>query len=721
MSVVGCSHDQLREEIEYNGLSAKLNIACVNSPESTTVSGNVEAIDLLQEKLSSAKIFNRRLRTAGIAYHSPHMQRIGQTYEDSLKYVFTNAANQNDSSSASSEVEMISSVLGRLIGKEEISQAAYWRKNLESPVLFSDAISLLPDKYNLQFIEIGPHPTLALPTKQTVDIGHPSGDRLHYLAALYRNRNSAVTSLSLAGSLWMLGHDIPFNRVNFQACHCKRNVLHHLHEYEWDHSEPTWIEGRHSQETRFRSYRRDELLGLRTSSVANKSHTWRNLLSVSDVPWLKDHAMENVNILPATGFIVMACKAAQQVFDDSGFEGQMELHDIHIQKALVLPQSEQVEIFTELTPRRITSIESFESWWDFKVLSHSNEVSIQHASGLVGFQPNSEWKYSSPLSWPYNEVQSMKAWYRQTDRKGSHFGPSFQIISNISFPRMRDKMISEACLRDFQLTQGEPASQYTFDVHPVLADALLQNCTLCRTRGDLHRFETKIPVFIKHVQLKPNFNYQDTGSCNIRTSAKEVAFGIDNFQTELYGPDGTPLIKFNDVRIITHKAAGGHESRTYPILYSQWIPHAALIHHDNLGRLPERLQGIQLRTTSEQSKCSRNLVRLALAMCKVDPQSRILEVSTSFTSKHKVIEEVESNLPFKIAGSVVTLRVDSIGRISTPKPQDDSFATGNVNGGKRRPPLGLFDIIIYNGVSTLLSLLTRIIGSFSLFHAVFGS
>lgn len=43
--------------------------------------------------------------------------------------------------------------------------AAYWRSNLESPVLFADAVERLYENGGFHLIEVGPYSALELPIK----------------------------------------------------------------------------------------------------------------------------------------------------------------------------------------------------------------------------------------------------------------------------------------------------------------------------------------------------------------------------------------------------------------------------------------------------------------------------------------------------------------------------------------------------------------------------
>ena len=78
MMAVGLESNLVTQTIHDIRLQDKLNIACVNSPENVTVSGDEEAVDLLATSCQERNIFARKLKTHGRAYHSRHMLTIGQ-------------------------------------------------------------------------------------------------------------------------------------------------------------------------------------------------------------------------------------------------------------------------------------------------------------------------------------------------------------------------------------------------------------------------------------------------------------------------------------------------------------------------------------------------------------------------------------------------------------------------------------------------------------------
>lgn len=107
-----------------------LSVACVNSSQSVTVSGDRSLIDQLEEVLKAEKVFARKLAVKN-AYHSKHMELIAEQYRQSLQDIKVQPGYAN--------VSMFSSVTGNTIKPEELG-ADYWVRNMVAPVLFYVAL-----------------------------------------------------------------------------------------------------------------------------------------------------------------------------------------------------------------------------------------------------------------------------------------------------------------------------------------------------------------------------------------------------------------------------------------------------------------------------------------------------------------------------------------------------------------------------------------------------
>lgn len=101
----------------------RVTVACVNSPASTTLSGDEPAIDYIQDMLVTGGVFARKLKVE-TAYHSHHMEKVAAAYSQSLKEL--------NSSEAQEDIKFFSSVTGT--AKTSSFGPTYWVENLVSQV-----------------------------------------------------------------------------------------------------------------------------------------------------------------------------------------------------------------------------------------------------------------------------------------------------------------------------------------------------------------------------------------------------------------------------------------------------------------------------------------------------------------------------------------------------------------------------------------------------------
>jgi hypothetical protein len=208
MMAIGLHYNLVNQLISNHNLEPSLCVACINSPNSTTVSGDTDALDTLFSVLQSQGVFAQKLKTDNKAYHSPLMKPAGQYYEDLLTPVFS----KRKFRPIGNGIRMFSSVTGVLADQDLVGNPTYWRKNLESPVIFPEAIDLLLSFGPHNMIEVGPHPSLVQPVR---DILQHAGDlQSGHFATLSRKTDNEIAMLNLAGALYLRGYEIPFSTIN---------------------------------------------------------------------------------------------------------------------------------------------------------------------------------------------------------------------------------------------------------------------------------------------------------------------------------------------------------------------------------------------------------------------------------------------------------------------------------------------------------------------------
>ena len=362
MMSVGLGENEVNRYIDRTA-QGKAIVACINSPDSVTVSGDAWALEKLDQNFKSEGIFARKLKVE-VAYHSHHMRAVANSYLESIKDITALT------SSADSDVKMFSSVSGKIIETRALTPE-YWVTNLVSPVRFSDAVHSLStyqpgkrrrrgvsEKFADLWLEIGPHGTLVMPVKQTLD-----DNTIGYLSILQRGKDAIGTALAVAGELWSQGYNVDLSSTNnSKGAKAKQpSLLVDAPAYPWNHGVEYWSEPRLSTAHRFRRHPRQDLLG---SPVEGSSEpAWRHFLRMSENPWMEDHQvqqrlpyqafkhtdMDQIRLnIPycSAGLMTMAVEGAKQLAEDVGLQvSGYELRDVHfLQFPMIPPEEDGVEV-----------------------------------------------------------------------------------------------------------------------------------------------------------------------------------------------------------------------------------------------------------------------------------------------------------------------------------------------------------------------------------------
>ena len=144
---------------EIANTSKGVDVAVINSPISTVLSGDSQTLELLSERLQKDGVFCRFVKV-DIASHSWHMDEI----TDALRDVLPNAID-----SVEPNIPMMSSLTGQFVTAGQLD-VQYWIDNLRQTVQFSDATQSLCDFGANTFIELSPSPVLVSALEQTFDV-----------------------------------------------------------------------------------------------------------------------------------------------------------------------------------------------------------------------------------------------------------------------------------------------------------------------------------------------------------------------------------------------------------------------------------------------------------------------------------------------------------------------------------------------------------------------
>jgi SAM-dependent methyltransferase len=403
----------------------------------------------------------------------------------------------------SPSIPFYSSVTGKLVIGEKKLSASYWRQNLESPVLFYPAVVeiLNAQSHDKLFLEIGPHSGLAGPLRQIFKTNSISNAT--YVSVQTRDTNCSHALLTAAGHLHINGLPLDFSEINPAG-----KVPIDLPIYSWHHETEYWNESRLSREWRLRRFPHHDILGSRIAEGTELEPSWRNVLRLEDVPWIKDHMISKDIIFPGAGYVTMAGEAIRQITKTDDYT----IRNMTIKAALVLKEGKATEIVTHFRPLRLTdSLESH--WFEFSIVSHNGNGWTNHCAGQARAGPSQEQLVPQIETLP-RKIRAPQ-WYQTMRKVGLNYGPAFQPLAEISAGTTTNT--ATACMKNYI---GEYESTYQF--HPATIDGCIQLFSVALCNGTPRKMrQLSVPTYIEEIYIR-----RPLSSFEIAVSASASAKGI---------------------------------------------------------------------------------------------------------------------------------------------------------------------------------------------------
>ncbi len=423
----------------------RLSLAAVNSPMSTVLSGDAEALQEVVLALQTQGRFARILPAVNYASHSHLMQPYRRDLEQSLAGLQPRPGRAG--------IPIYSTVdAAAATGREPEAtfDAAYWGRNLRQPVLFAPAVAaLVADGYRA-FLEVGPHPLLATPLAQCLE---EVEDTL-LLASLRQDRPARETLQRATAALHCGGYPIDWSAVT-PGGKCVT-----LPVYPWQHAR-YWV-----QPARAASFATPEDLPVAMNNslplrrLRTPVPTFEAALSTDALPYLGEHLIYGAPLLPAAMLATMVWAA-------SGSANSLTLSDVSIQEALPVPsgmEAKRVQLLLMPAERETTRFQLF------SLPDDSGVDWILHATGNVS--PTTASLAAEPLRLPEIKERcrevDVTSYYQQMAARGLQLGPSFQGVKQLW------RGDGEALGR-LQRTHSD--ADVAGAVHPTFLDACLQPLT----------------------------------------------------------------------------------------------------------------------------------------------------------------------------------------------------------------------------------------------------
>ncbi|MEU5402356.1 beta-ketoacyl synthase N-terminal-like domain-containing protein [Streptomyces sp. NPDC005963] len=205
MAVIGLDEPQAREELaKSTAVGARVEVAAVNGPGSTVVSGPVEAVGALVERLAAAGV-----RTATVAVDYASHSAMVEPVEAELKAALAGI------SPLRARTPFFSTTRAAYVDGTELD-AAYWYENLRGEVHFARSVAAVAGSRRTAFIEVSPHEVLTTPITATLD-GLDGGADTIVLGSLRRDRGSHGDFLSSLSLAWTRGVPVGWTADMFGA------------------------------------------------------------------------------------------------------------------------------------------------------------------------------------------------------------------------------------------------------------------------------------------------------------------------------------------------------------------------------------------------------------------------------------------------------------------------------------------------------------------------
>jgi acyl transferase domain-containing protein/acyl carrier protein len=519
------------------GCEDRVSIAASNGPTSTVLSGDPAALATVLDELRRRDVFCRMVKV-DFASHSPQMEPLRADLLQALEGLQPRAES----------VPIYSTVTGQVSHGPEFD-APYWARNMREPVQFSTAVQRLVEDGHDTFLEISPHPILASAMQQGFQ---HFGQEAAVLPSLRHDEDERTVLLGSLGALYTLGYPVDWDLIYPTGGRCV-----HLPSYRWQR-ERCWLEpspdntNPHREQVARSRIGNHPLLGWHfTSPHPAGTHFWESTLDKKSLPYLDEHHIQGVAVLPASTYLEMAMAAAGEVFGTQS----VALKDIEFHKALFLPEGTTPTIQVVLS-QGADGATSFHIYSRPAGAEHASRSSMLHATGKVCLQQATSSVAADAGQETLTEIRTRCAemisgpdYYRALQEGGIHYGPFFQSIARLW--RGNGEVLA-----DVQVPDGQETDFSRWKIHPAMLDAGFQTfgAAVAAEATESSRQGLYLPTRIDQVRVhgRPGHHLwghtrvrhreadATTGDLQLLDEAGHVAVEIQGLRFEYLGEDIQP-------------------------------------------------------------------------------------------------------------------------------------------------------------------------------------
>ena len=440
MASVELPAEQVLLELMARGVDDVV-IAVVASPQSTVIGGAKQTVCDLVAAWEARDVTAREI-AVDVASHSPQVDPIVDQLAEELAGLDPKTPEVPFYSATAFDPR-----------EQPVCDAWYWSDNLRHMVRFAAAVqAALEDGYRV-FAELAPHPLLTHSVEQTAaSVGMP----LAVLTAMRREQDVPHRLRGFLADLYSAGAAIDFSMIY------PGGQLVDARLPTWSHR--TLMLSRSGQDSRARGACTVPVHPLMGAHVRlheePERHVWQGEVGIAAQPWLTDHRIHNVAVLPGAAYCEMARAAAHTVLGE-----KTEVRDIRFEATLLLDDETPVSAVASVTLPGVA---------DFAVQTVNDGAQIRRATAVLHAAEDDD----QP---PAYDIPALLAAYpcrldgaemrKQFDEHGLQYGPAFAGLTAV---HGADETVGTS-LAEVRLPGPVRSQQGAYGVHPALLDACFQS------------------------------------------------------------------------------------------------------------------------------------------------------------------------------------------------------------------------------------------------------
>ncbi|MFF1798883.1 acyltransferase domain-containing protein, partial [Kitasatospora sp. NPDC058263] len=410
--------------------------------------GEPEALEELKAEFEAEGV-RARMVAVDYASHSAQVDRL----EAEITEVLAGIAPRRG------RIPMVSAMTGETLTGEELD-AAYWYGSLRATVHFDRAVRTLAGQGHQLFVEVTPHPVLLGAMNDTLEeVAQEAGPGIVPAAVcgtLRRDEGGVTRLVTSLAEAFVQGAPVDWRTVLPAAERVELPTYAFQHERYWPRAAGPALGG--DAVSLGLGAVGHPLLGAAVELAGGAGLVCTGRLSVRTHPWLADHVVGGVALLPGTGFVEMVVRAGDEL-------GCGLLEELTLQAPLVLPADGggvQVQVvLAEADSEGRRTVEVFSR-------PDGQEEWAQHADGVVapaGEAPVAEEDFAV---WPPRGATAVDVTgiYEAGAGASYGYGPAFRGLRAVW--RRGEDLFAEVAL-----PEGVAADAGAFGLHPALLDGVL--------------------------------------------------------------------------------------------------------------------------------------------------------------------------------------------------------------------------------------------------------